>query len=193
MCENADSQEPRQEQATMEEMEQATPTEAGPAEAAPEGSPVATKNDRSVWRTVGIVVAVIALVALVSALLYGLVSHPPLTATLADIAIILLALVTVVTIVFLAILIFQLQSLIVLLREELYPILDSLNKTAGTVRGTTTFVSDAIVTPMISVASTAAAIQQTIRALTGSSGRRQRARSGPAQKEQARSDTSTQG
>ena len=101
--------------------------------------------------------------------LYGLVSHPPLTAILRDISIIVLALVTIITSIFLAILLFQLQSLIVLLRDEIYPILDSVNQTANTVRGTTNFVSDAVVSPMISAASYVSGVRQGLRVLVGGS------------------------
>jgi hypothetical protein len=120
--------------------------------------------------------AVLTIIVGISALLYGLVSHPPLTAVLRDISIIVLALVTIIVGLFLAILIFQLQSLIVLLRDEIAPILDSVNETAGTVRGTTTFVSDAVVSPMIKVASYSAAVRRTIRTLTGTPKRPPRSR-----------------
>jgi hypothetical protein len=116
--------------------------------------------------------AVLAIIVGISAVLYGMVRHPLLTAVLRDISIIVLALVTIVVGLFLAILIFQLQSLIVLLRDEIAPILDSVNETAGTVRGTTTFVSDAVVSPMIKVASYGAALRQTIKTLTGTPSRR---------------------
>jgi hypothetical protein len=67
--------------------------------------------------------------------------------------------------IFLIVLIFQLQSLIALLRDEIKPVLDSANETASTIRGTTTFVSDAVVTPMIQVASLSAGVFQTLRTL----------------------------
>jgi hypothetical protein len=161
----------------MEKMEETTPTETAPVDMPPAGS----QDGRSVVRTIGIIAAVVVLLAIVGALLYGLASHPPFTAVLRDIAIIVLALVTIITGVFLAILLIQLQSLIVLLRDEVYPILESLNQTAGTVRGTTTFVSDAVVTPMITAASYASAVRQTIRTLTGSPSRQRQPRQGPEQ------------
>ena len=100
-------------------------------------------------------------------ILYGMVTHPILTSILRDISIIVLALVTLIIGLFLIVLIFQLQSLIVLLREEIKPILDSANETASTVRGTTTFVSDAVVTPMIHIVSLFAGVGQTFRTLRG--------------------------
>jgi hypothetical protein len=156
----------------MEEMEEITPIETTPedeVEVAPQsGSPVV--------RNILIVGAVVAIVVGLSAALYGLVGHPLFTAVLRDISIIVLALVTIVVGIFLAILVFQLQSLIVLLRDEIAPILDSVNETAGTVRGTTTFVSDAVVSPMIKVASYTAAVRQTVKTLARTSSRQPKSR-----------------
>jgi hypothetical protein len=125
-------------------------------------------------RTIGLVLIAIVVLAIVVATLYGLASHPLLTSVLADIAIITLALVTVIIGLFLIILIFQLQSLIALLRDEIRPILDSTNETLSTVRGTTNFVSDAVVAPMIHVASLTAGVAQTLRTLSGTGQRKNR-------------------
>jgi hypothetical protein len=136
-------------------------------------------------RTAGIVVVVLIVLALVGLAGWGMVSHPLLTAVIRDISIIVLALVTIIIGLFLVILIFQLQSLIVLLRDEVKPILESANQTASTVRGTTTFVSDSVVKPMIEAASFAAGVGRTVRVLTGTDQkkkRRKRSReSGPGQ------------
>lgn len=161
----------------MEEMEEATPTEPTPGDV----SELSPEEGRNVLRTVGIVVAVLVVFTVVLAILYGLVSYPDLTSVLRDISIIVLALVTIVTGIFLIVLIFQLQTLIALLRDEIYPILDSVNQTANTVRGTTTFVSDAVVTPVINAASYASAVRQTLRVLTGSPSRRKRPSPSPEQ------------
>jgi hypothetical protein len=74
---------------------------------------------------------------------------------------------------------FQLQSLAVLLRDEIKPILESANETASTVRGTTTFVSDAVVTPMISAASYITAVRETVRAFTVGSRRKKQKQKRP--------------
>jgi hypothetical protein len=118
-------------------------------------------------RIIGIVAAVVVLLALIGAAAYGLVTHPLVTAILRDVAIITLALVTALIGLFLIILIFQLQSLIALLREEIKPILQSTNETVSTVRGTTNFVSETLVQPMITAASYASALRQTVSTLSG--------------------------
>ncbi len=161
----------------MEEIQETTPVNV------PEAGPEPEKGtDRR--RMIGLVLIATVLVIVISLAFYGLAAHPRATAVLRDISIIVLALVTVVIGLFLVILIFQLQSLMALLRDEIKPILDSANETASTVRGTTTFVSDAVVTPMIHVASLAAGVGQTLRTLagTGRKGKGQRtAPPGPGQ------------
>lgn len=121
-------------------------------------------TDRS--RIIGIALIGVVLVIIIGLSIYGMATHPVLTSVLRDISIIVLALVTLIIGLFLIILIFQLQSLIVLLRDEIKPILDSANETANTVRGTTTFVSDAVVTPLIHVASLTSGVVQTLRTLS---------------------------
>ena len=127
-------------------------------------------------RIIGIAIIGVVVVAIIVLSVYGMATHPVLTSVLRDISIIVLALITLVIGLFLIILIFQLQSLIVLLRDEIKPILDSANETANTVRGTTTFVSDAVVTPMIHIASLASGVAQTARTLarTGHKAERQK-------------------
>jgi hypothetical protein len=83
-----------------------------------------------------------------------------------DGAIILLALESLVIGILLIILIWQVMSLIKLLREEIKPILNSADETARTVRGTTTFVSETFVRPMIRVSGFAAGVAQALRILT---------------------------
>jgi hypothetical protein len=125
-------------------------------------------------RIFGIALIVLVLFIIVGGAIYGMAAHPAATSVLRDISIIALALVTLVIGLFLIVLIFQLQSLIVLLRDEIKPILDSANQTASTVRGTTNFVSDAVVTPLIHVASVASGVGQTFRTLAGTGRKRKR-------------------
>jgi hypothetical protein len=124
------------------------------------------KEPRNVMRTVGIALVAALILVGVGFGIWGLVTHPEVTAVVRDLFIIVLALVTVIIGLFLIILIFQLQSLIALLRDEIKPILESANRTASTVRGTTSFVSDAVVSPVIRAASLAAGVGQTVRTLT---------------------------
>lgn len=130
---------------------------------------------RRATRTIVLVLVALLVVAALAGAGYALLNHPGFTATLADISIIALAFTSVLIGLFLVVLVFQLQSLIALLRDEIKPILESANQTASTVRGTTAFLSDAVVNPIINVASYAAAVRQTVRVLSGSRKGRRRA------------------
>lgn len=151
----------------MQESQESTPVETPAVDAEPQQS-----TDRR--RIFGIVLIALVLFVIVGGAIYGMAAHPAATSVLRDISIIALALVTLVIGLFLVVLIFQLQSLIVLLRDEIKPILDSANETANTVRGTTTFVSDAVVTPLIQVASIASGVGQTFKTLAGTGRKRKR-------------------
>ena len=144
--------------------------------ALPQSSEAKPAKGRKIGRTILIVVIVVVVVAAIGAALWGMATHASFTAVVRDIAIIVLALVTGVIGVFLAILIFQVQSLIALLRNEVKPILDSANQTVSTVRGTSTFVSDTVVSPVIQVLSFVSGVRQTAKVLFRGPGRRSRSR-----------------
>jgi hypothetical protein len=82
-----------------------------------------------------------------------------------DLAIILLAVESLVIGVVLIILVWEIRSLAKLLREEIKPILDSADETARTLRGTTAFVSDTFVNPMVRASSFTAGVVQALRIL----------------------------
>jgi hypothetical protein len=84
-----------------------------------------------------------------------------------DIAIIVLAVLSLVIGVLLVILLLQLQGLIRLLQEEIRPILASAQETIGTVRGTTSIVSEYVVSPVAHVASILSGVRQTVGVFTG--------------------------
>lgn len=90
-------------------------------------------------------------------------------ATARDIAIIVLALESIVVGVLLAILVIQVMRLVRLLREEVVPILRSTQDTVSTVRGTTDFMADHLVQPVVKASSYAAGARQAINTLFGRS------------------------
>lgn len=90
-------------------------------------------------------------------------------ATARDIAIIILALESIVVGVLLAILVIQVMRLVRLLREEVVPILRSTQDTVSTVRGTTDFMADHLVQPVVKASSYAAGARQAINTLFGRS------------------------
>ncbi len=82
-----------------------------------------------------------------------------------DLAIVLLAVESLVIGIVLIILILEVRSLARLLRNEIKPILDSADETVRTVRGTTTFVSDTFVSPVIRISSFATGVARALRIL----------------------------
>jgi len=159
----------------MEEIENA---------ALPQGSEAEPAKRSNLRKRLLIILIVVVIVAAIGAALWGMATHESFTAVLRDIAIIILALVTGLIGVFLAILIFQVQSLIHLLRTEVKPILDSANRTVSTVRGTSTFVSDTVVSPVIQVLSFASGVRRTAKVLFGGPGRRSRSQAKRSEEEQ---------
>lgn len=82
-----------------------------------------------------------------------------------DLAIILLAVESLVIGVVLIILVLEIRNLAKMLKEEIKPILESADETVRTVRGTTVFVSENLVNPMVRVSSFASGVAQALRIL----------------------------
>lgn len=82
-----------------------------------------------------------------------------------DFSIIFLALSTIVTQVILVLLLLEIRTLSKMLRENIYPILQSADETVRTVRGTSVFVSDNVVSPVVRISSMAAGVQEALRVI----------------------------
>ncbi len=83
-----------------------------------------------------------------------------------DLAIILLAVESLIIGAVLIVLVWEIRNLAKLLREEIKPILESADETARTVRGTTVFVSDTFVNPMVRASGFVSGVAQALRILT---------------------------
>ncbi len=110
------------------------------------------------WLIPVIGIATLVLVLFGLALVFWLLTQDSArTANIRDIVIIFFALtmliVSMVIGVLLAALVFQIQRLIALLRDEVRPMLSDAQRTINTVRGTTEFVSESVAQPAIKVAS----------------------------------------
>jgi hypothetical protein len=90
-----------------------------------------------------------------------------IVATVRDVAIIFLALESIVIGIILLILVWEIRNLAKMLREDIKPILQSADETARTVRGTTTFVSENFVTPLVRVSSFTSGVVEAIRIVVG--------------------------
>jgi len=100
-------------------------------------------------------------IAVVVATLY-MVRNPGQTETWRDIMIIFLALEFLVIGLALIVLILQLARLTALLQEEISPILQSTGDTVNTLRGTTAFLSNNLVRPVIRASSSMAALRRAV-------------------------------
>jgi hypothetical protein len=84
-----------------------------------------------------------------------------------DVAIIVLAVQSIVVGGLMVFLIIQLMRLMKMLREEIKPILESTNETVSTVRGTTTFMSEHLVSPLVRAASFFSGLKRGAQVATG--------------------------
>lgn len=87
-------------------------------------------------------------------------------ATIRDIAIIIIALQSIVIGILLGVLIWQVWRLIKMVQTEIKPILTDAQQTVNTVRGTTSFVSDTVVDPVVKTSSTIVGLRRTMQSLT---------------------------
>ena len=115
----------------------------------------------------GVIIGIsIAAVVLIGLLIWGLVSlvlaEPDQTAKVRDIFIIIMAFESLVIGAALVVLIIQIASLINLLQNEVKPIMDATNETVNTLRGTTAFLSENMVEPVVKLNASLAGLQRFI-------------------------------
>ncbi|MCL4504711.1 MAG: DUF2975 domain-containing protein [Chloroflexi bacterium] len=115
----------------------------------------------------GIIFGAILVIAILVGVVFLLYTNPGPTAVIRDIFIIALAFTSLFIGLLMLVLIFQLQSLIALLRNEIKPMLTNANQTVNTVRGTAVFVSDNLVKPTIGFASFLAGVKGVQQAVMG--------------------------
>lgn len=108
------------------------------------------------------IILVLALIVGVVLAVISMVQNPAQTETIRDIVIIFMAVEALVIGLVLILLIVQIARLTDLLRNEVKPILDSTNETLGTLRGTTRFLSDNLVKPVVKVNSSMAAVRRAL-------------------------------
>jgi amino acid permease len=107
-----------------------------------------------------ITISAIVFVALIALAVYGLTRDAAVTENIRDIFIIFLALESLIIGAALVVLIIQIASLINLLQNEIKPILDATNETIATLRGTTAFLSENLVEPVMKLNSYLAGLQR---------------------------------
>lgn len=136
-----------------EKIEEVTPDVAGNSD-----NPPARKSKTWLF----ILLAVIVLGILVTGIVFLAGAGNETTAQVRDIFIILMALISFVIGVALVVMIVQLAALINLLQNEIKPILKSTSDTVNTLKGTTTFLSDNLASPVIKLNSSYAGLRKLI-------------------------------
>jgi hypothetical protein len=109
----------------------------------------------------GIVLVILVLVAAIVAVV-AMLRNPGQTANFRDIVIILVAAEAMFIGLAMIILIIQLAKLTALLQNEVKPILESTSETLNTLRGTTAFLSNNLVQPVIKANSSVAAARRAL-------------------------------
>lgn len=144
-----------------EQIKQESPTKPSTVDSATGPAlPEETKtNTKLLLIMIAIVLVIIVLIVAFILILANANQTQPVVAVFRDLCIVALAFVSGLIGLLLMVLIFQIQSLIALLRNEIKPMLTNVNETVNTVRGTTVFVSDNLVKPTIGFASFVAGIK----------------------------------
>jgi hypothetical protein len=115
---------------------------------------------RQRWIVAGVVAGIVVVLALLALAIFGLLQNSNTTANIRDIFIIFMAFESLIIGVALIVLIIQLASLTNLLQNELKPILQSTNETISTLRGTSEFLSENLVEPVIKLNSSIAGLRR---------------------------------
>lgn len=120
----------------------------------------ASSKRKQVALIAGGVVLLVLLIALLVLAISAMVRDPQGTETIRDIVIIFVAGETLIVGVALILLVVQLARLTALLQNELRPLIDSTNETVNTLRGTSQFLSQRMVSPVIKANSSVAALRR---------------------------------
>jgi len=116
---------------------------------------------------IGVIVALVLAVLMILGVVWLASTQGAKMEALRDIMIIVLALESCVFGIVLMLLLLMMIRLVNMLEFEIKPILEKTNETLGTVRGTTTFVSDHVVQPVTKASSYVAGLRSGIRTLFG--------------------------
>ncbi len=119
-----------------------------------------SQQNKRRWMVAGIVAGVVILVAAIVVAVFFLAKYPNAASNVRDIFIIFMALESLLIGAALVVLIIQLAGLINLLQNEVKPILKSTSETVNTLRGTTAFLSENMVEPVIKLNSYLAGLKK---------------------------------
>jgi len=120
-------------------------------------------NQLTTKRKILIGVGVVVFLALLAFVLWYMFTHPVFAEVATNISIIVLALVVLVMNIFLIYMLWQIIRLIDFLLFELKPVLESLQETSNTVRGTASFVTEEVSSPIIDASAKTARVKGSLR------------------------------
>jgi uncharacterized membrane protein (DUF485 family) len=115
---------------------------------------------RQKWILAAIIFAVILFLALIALAVFALLQPASPTSTIRDIFIIFMAFESLIIGAALVVLIVQFASLLNLLQNEVRPILQATNETVNNLRGTTEFLSENLVEPVMKLNSSLAGLRK---------------------------------
>ena len=137
-----------------------TMTDITPEEVVTAEAEQAAQARRQKWILAAIIAGVVLFLALIVLAVYGLLQPGTPTPTIRDIFIIFMAFESLIIGAALVVLIIQLASLINLLQNEVKPILKATTETVNTLRGTSEFLSENLVEPVIKLNSYLAGLRK---------------------------------
>lgn len=117
------------------------------------------------WAIIGGIIAVVVLALIIGLLYWG--DEGPVTARLRDISIVFISLFTVISTVLLAAIVGALLWLIFTIRDKVVPLLENLSASASRLKGTTEFLTEQAVSPVIQAAGAFAKFRAVTRVATG--------------------------
>ncbi len=117
------------------------------------------------WAIIGGSIGAVVLAIIIALLYWG--DEGPVTARLRDISIVFISLFAVIATLLLAAILGAILWLVLTLRDRVIPLLETLTATATRVKGTTEFMTEQAVQPIISVAGTMARMRAMTRTVTG--------------------------
>lgn len=121
----------------------------------------------STYVIIGIVVALLLGIGLIALVVWLSSNYPAQIETIRDIFIIALALESCLFGIILMVMMVMLVRLVNTLEFEIKPILEQTNETIGTVKGTTTFVSQNVVNPVVKATGYVAGFRRGVKVLFG--------------------------
>jgi amino acid permease len=126
----------------------------------PSTAELQAQSRRQKWILAAIILAVILVIALIALAVFALLQPESPTSTIRDIFIIFMAFESLIIGAALVVLIVQFASLLNLLQNEVRPILQATNDTVNNLRGTTEFLSENLVEPVMKLNSSLAGLRK---------------------------------